>query len=247
MKRVAAFFLLAFFALPSFAITWGGDQVDDPILTGKKCSVARPLSSGSYIYQYSSKYDMVFWPLTDRNGIWSCEHSGYVSFMGDFKELTPQEKVKISAYLAGKKISGLDLNETLLRLEDIYALRDLQPEAKNQYLRVFAQWYQDAGDLRKANAYRKSAFIDIESKLKSALSEDVKIEYLYLAANYARLFGDVGKSDGYLVSLHSAIAKLKNKKFASFAKYIKELSKETSGIKPGGKIDPEKTEQEKSN
>jgi hypothetical protein len=244
--RFIAVAILVFLSATSFATTWAKSKVNDPILKGKKCSVNEPMSSGSYIYQWPSKYDQVFWPLTDSNGIWFCEKSGYVSFMADFEELTDKEKSDISKYLKGKKTASLTLNEILIRLEEIYALRDLKPETKNLYLRVFAQWYQNSDNLVKANEYRKIAFDNIESQLKTDLPEDTKLEYLYLAANYARLFGNPEKSQSYLSLLSSAIENLKDKNFSGFAEYLKELSKETPNISPGGKIDPKASEQEKN-
>lgn len=237
MKYLAAFTLIIF-STASFATTWTKTKVNDPILNGKKCSVNEPMSYGSYIYQWSSKYDQVFWPLTDHNGIWFCEKSGYVSFMQDFDKLTDKEKLTISKYLKGKKIKKLKLEEILIRLEEIYALRNLDPEIKNLYLRVFAQWYQDADKLEKANEYRKAAFDDIEIKLKMDLPEALKLEYLYLAANYAKLLDNAEKSNNYLTALNSAIENLKDKKYDEFASYLKELSKETPNIIPGGRIDP---------
>ena len=121
MKFITAA-ILVFLSVTSFATEWTKSKVNDPILKGKKCSVNEPISSGSYIYEWPSKYDQVFWPLTDHNGIWVCEKSGYVSFMRDFKELTDREKLEISKYLKDKKIKNLALNEILLRLEEIYAL-----------------------------------------------------------------------------------------------------------------------------
>jgi len=66
-----------------------------------------------------------------------------------------------------------------------------------------------------------------------------------LAANYARLFCNPEKSHNYLSLLSSAIENLKDKELSGFAEYLKELSKETPNISPGGKIDPKGTEQEK--
>lgn len=164
--------------------------------------------------------------------------------MGDFDELTKKEKLKITAYLKGKKSKNLRLNEILIRLEKIYALRDLTHETKNLYLRVFAQWYQDANDLVKANEYRKAALDDIERKLETDLPEDVKLEYLYLAANYSQLFGRTDKSNNYLTSLNVAVDNLKDKQYAGFAEYLKELAKETPNIAPHGRIEPKRIKNE---
>jgi hypothetical protein len=241
MKFIATA-LLVFFSVSSFATTWSKTKVNDPILKGEKCSVNEPMSYGSYIYQMPSKYDQVFWPLTDPNGIWFCEKSGYVSFMDDFEKLTAKEKLEISKYLKGKKLKNLTTNEILLRLEEIYALRDLNPEAKNLYLRVFGQWYQNSGDILKANQYRKTAFENIETQLKTNLAENTKLEYLYLASNYSRLFNNVKKSEDYLASLDLAIKNLKNKEYSDLAEYLKELSKELRNTSPNIGVKPKTNE-----
>jgi len=94
MRFIAAA-ILVFLSATSFSTAWGKSKVNDPILKGKKCSINEPMSSGNYIYQWPSKYDQVFWPLTDNNGIWFCEKSGYVSFMEDFEGLTDKENSDI--------------------------------------------------------------------------------------------------------------------------------------------------------
>ena len=106
-------------------------------------------------------------------------------------------------------------------------------------MRVFEQWHQKSNNLLKANEYRKIAFEYIESQLKTELPEYTKLEYLYLAANYARLFGNPEKSQNYLLLLNSAIENVKDKENSDFAEYLKELSIETPNIRPGGKIDPQ--------
>jgi hypothetical protein len=50
------------------------------------------LSYGSYVYQFPSKYELIFWPYTDSLGWYSCEHCHYSAFMSDFETL-PKEKI----------------------------------------------------------------------------------------------------------------------------------------------------------
>lgn len=60
---------------PVWATTWGETDVDDPIVKDAKCTVGSPGSYGSYIYGWPSKYDQIFWPVTEESGIWFCPES----------------------------------------------------------------------------------------------------------------------------------------------------------------------------
>ncbi len=50
-------------------------------------------SYGSYIYQWSSKYQYVYWPNTTTNVLYCCVHCKYTAFMYDFKKL-PADKIE---------------------------------------------------------------------------------------------------------------------------------------------------------
>jgi hypothetical protein len=82
----------------AFATTWGREERPDPVIDGATCAVSEPMSWGSYIYHWPSKYDQVFFPLTDEHGIWFCRESGFTAFIGDF-ELRPEEKAALAAHL----------------------------------------------------------------------------------------------------------------------------------------------------
>ena len=68
----------------AWATTWSRILVDDPLLPGRKCRVHAIASWGTYIYEWPSKYDFVFWPVTDEKAIWYCEESGFAAFVDDF-------------------------------------------------------------------------------------------------------------------------------------------------------------------
>ena len=223
MHRICASLILVgtLLAGPSWATTWGKTEVDDPISAGEKCDVHEPGSWGSYIYRWPSKYDFVFWPLTDVHGIWHCKHSGFTSFIGDFEGLSDSERTAISTYLAGNYDGKDDIETKLGLLEDIYALRNTDAEFGNKLLRVLARWYQNIGHLEKANLYRKKAFVDLKALLGTDLVEERKLEYLYLAANYSRQFGESAESDRYLEELRSAIASIEDPELSGFAEYCK--------------------------
>lgn len=215
------------------ATTWAETSVPDPIDSSKKCDVHSPLSYGSYIYGWPSKYDQVFWPFTDQAGIWYCKDTGFVAFIDDFGDITPDERKAIAEFLA-RKGKPADFKGRLERLEEIYALRHKDPRFRNRLLRILARWHQELGDRDRANAYRKTALADILKSLEGELPEDQRLMYLYLAASYSRLFGGIAASDRYFSLLQTATGSVKDKKFAGYAKYLSELADETlKHWKPG--------------
>jgi len=236
--KLKILYLLLLFPIYIYATTWGESEVADPILKGEICKVQEPMSFGGYIYAWPSKYDQVFWPLTDENGIWFCEKSGFIAFIGDFKNLNSNEIDKIKKYLKNNPPKKRDIKTKLLLLENIYALRDTNKRFKNHLLRVLARWYQNLGDYEKANALRKMALIDIKKQLEGKLDELNQLEYLYLAANYSRQLGDQNASDIYFNKLNQSIDAIQKEEVKDFAEYLKKFMNDTKFIKNGGAIDP---------
>lgn len=236
---------LIFLLLPIVvqATTWVKSEVDDPIFEGKKCSVQEPASFGSYIYSWPSKYDQVFWPSTEQNGIWFCEESGFTALMGDFSDMDSTEVEKINDYLLNNPPADSTIESKLNYLEKIYSLRVVDDAFNNRLLRILARWYQDLGNIDKANQYREGALEGIELGLKGDLGEGQRLEYLYLAANYNRQFGNEKASDAYLLELSSYIDTVQDENIEGYAEYLKDLSKETKFIKKGGLLDPELPEE----
>lgn len=226
------------FSLQALATTWSEATVDDPIDPKFKCDVHEPNSYGSYNYNWPEKYDQVFWPLTDESGIWFCTETGFTAFIGDFKDISAEERQKIAVYLKDNYKHSGGIEEKLRILDGIYALRATDVEFKNKLLRVLARWYQNIGQIQKANEFRIKAFDEIKVYLNENISEARRLEYLYLAANYSMLFGEPEASMKYIESLHAATAGLKDKELEEFSKYLSDLAKETPKILPGGKIDP---------
>ncbi len=220
------------------AITWGDSEVDDPIDPKHKCQVNEPLSSGSYIYHSADKFDQVFWPLTDKKGIWFCRATGFTAFIGDFEDITDVEKKEIAEYLRNNYEGGDTQESKLKLLEGIYAIRKTSEEFDNRLVRVLARSYQNLGDFEKANEYRRRALNEIQTRLKGALPEGRKLEYLYVAANYTKQFGDTESSDEFVRKLRASIANLEDKDLASFAEYLDELIGEIPKITPGGRLEP---------
>lgn len=232
------FFILVSLPLIVQAHSWVEHEVDDPILDGEKCLVHVVDSFGSYVYSLPSKYDLVFWPFTDENGIWFCEKSGFTAIIDDFAKLSPAEKKKIKEFLLANPPQNLAIRDKLELLENVYALRETEAAFDNRLHRILARWYQNLGDLDKANGYRKKVLADIEVFLDGELSELQRLNYLYIAANYTKQFGNEKASQNYLTELGLTLGSLKSQEAKNFADYLKELAKDTQFIQVGGVLDP---------
>lgn len=230
---------LVFIANASFATTWVKTTVDDPIKKGAKCEVKEPASYGNYIYQWPSKYDQVFWPYIDRESIWYCKKSGFVSFMQDFEKISKEESIAIKQYLEKHPLKNPAPRYLIERLIKINEMRAFSPDYRNLLTRVYARLYQQFEDYEKALDYRKQAYTEIKGFLKSDISQGKRLEYLYLASNYSRYFNEAEESDAYLAQLKDEIKAIKDKELTGYGEYLSELLEDTKFIVPGEKLDPE--------
>jgi hypothetical protein len=224
------------------ATTWGEPEpVPDPLRQDAKCYVSQPMSHGSYIYQWPSKYDQVFWPLTDPQGIWFCKDSGFTAFIDDF-ELTANERAALAAELATsyEPIEKPSLRDKLALLQKCYAARNLNAQMKIRVARVLA-YYQEVefGDFAAASIFRRQALEMIEAALRTQLPEGERLEYLFVASIYYREFGDLERSKSTLGSLEQALLQSKDEKLKGFVEYLTELKQDIDKVVPGGPLIPD--------
>jgi hypothetical protein len=237
--RSGLFACLALIAVPSLAIMWGMTEVPDPTDETKTCQVSQPKSYGGYIYQWPEKYDQVFWPYTDPKGIWYCEESGFISFIGDFDGMTKGELEKISDYLKRNNHQANDPVSKLSHLENVYSMREKGSRFHIQLLRVLAYRYEVLGYIEKANSYRSKALEGIEKELKGEIGALEEAGCLLVAANYHRQFGNIETSDAYLIKLDKVLEKITDPDSVKFSELIKTLSEKTPLITPGGRLCPD--------
>lgn len=225
------------------ATTWAEPTpLADPVRDGATCLVSEPASSGSYIYQWPSKYDQVFWPLTTPQGVWFCRESGFTAFMGDF-DMTPGEKAAVAAHLARiyKPESGdPDLPRLLELLRQSYSQRTKDQTFQITLLRVLA-YYNDAElhDHDASARLRGEALAMMEEALQTSLDEALRLEYLFVTAAYHRERGEVEKSDAAVEALSTALSSSRNQKLKGFVEYLTALKGDIAKIVPGGPLAPD--------
>ena len=72
-------------------IMWSPAEIECPICQTKNTFMVWD-SYGSYIYQFPSKYQLIFWPNTDSQSWYSCKKCHFSAFMEDFQKV-PKDKV----------------------------------------------------------------------------------------------------------------------------------------------------------
>lgn len=225
---------------PAYATTWATDKVDDPV-SGESCQVNVPASSGSYVYQWPEKYDQVFWPITDPMGIWLCAGSGFAAFIGDIG-LEGSEKSAIAAFLRDAPRLPMDapLAAKLERLEAVYALRQLSDDTRARIMRALAFQYESDGQQAKANALRAKAHALMDARLGDpGLPPDLRLQYLFVTANYARERGDATEADRRVALLATRLAEAaRDEKLKGYAEYLQALVESARAIVPGGALAP---------
>jgi len=183
---IAAVCMAAFCS--SYATNWGQTTIEDPI-SGGDCDAFEIVSYGSYIYDWPSKYDGVYWPFTDSHWIWQCPESGYLSFGDDFSELTEAEIGRISAYLSEPSSRlGSDLD----RLESIYRLRDKDDRFWAWFYRVKAAILSSQADAARFDA------LPLLKELEQSLNPSFElIQVYFVIRDYHRRFGDIDLAQDY--------------------------------------------------
>jgi hypothetical protein len=239
-RRGALLLMLVCAVAPAAATTWSDTTVADPV-DDKPCKAQTPASMGSYVYDWPEKYDQVFFPVTASAGIWSCD-SGFVAFIGDIS-LSAAEEQRIAAYLAELPASERipkDIAAKLHRAEALYALRELPPERSALIHRVMAYDFESmAGDTDRAAAHRKAALEIMLGRLADeSLAPALRMEYVFVSANYARESGDTGRADRLLVQLEALIAASAGTPTEDYAHYLGTLLPSARDIAPGGRLAP---------
>lgn len=182
----------------SSLITYVPVEVECPIC--KTVNVFMEWASyGSYVYQWPSKYQMVFWPYTDSVAWYSCKKCRLTAFMGDFKNI-PQEKIPaLRQLLTGvtlppqkersKKDSMehppyLELSTTarLVVAEKVYrSLGQTDDEFWNHFYRVLGYHADEEGKQTEADEARRKSLAITERLLDDKTHEGTRKELLYLS------------------------------------------------------------------
>lgn len=179
------------------AITWAPVEVECPVCKTKN-NFLEPMSYGNYIYDFPSKYQLVFWPHTDSASWYSCKKCRYTAYMGVFKNVPPEKIAELRTLLEGvylppqKTISGeegrhrppyteISVAERIAVAEKVYRVLGNPDDAFwNHFYRVKAYHLENDKKLAEADEARKKSLALSERMLADKEKAGSRKEVLYL-------------------------------------------------------------------
>lgn len=189
MKRHAALivFLLLVVSLHVVGTTWFPKEFTCPI-SGTKNTFQVVGSYGTYIYSWPSKFQLIFWPRTDANVLYSCKQCHFTAFMWDF-EKPPEEKIEeIRAVLAETTLPAeesyahVPMTDRLQVAEKMYTVLERDDEWWCNFYRVVGYHAELEGKDEQAAVARRKALELAHKMLSQPETQGRRKELLLVAA-----------------------------------------------------------------
>jgi hypothetical protein len=171
------------------ATTWASKDMDCP-LCGKSTKMEVIASYGSYIYNWPSKHQLIFWPATTGYGLYFCEHCHLAMFMGDFQDLAKQSAKKREAVKKAiaplkkkqpdKRYYQIPMTYRLTIAEAAYQQLDKDDAFWCRFYRIKGYHFAAAGDQKGAKAARLKALQLAEKMIKKKVTEPPLKELVFV-------------------------------------------------------------------
>jgi hypothetical protein len=165
-------------------------------------------SYGSYIYNWPSKYQLIFWPSTTGYGVYFCEHCHLAMFMGDFQDLAKEPKEKREA--VAKAIAPLKKKQPDKRyyqIPMIYRLKIAEAAYRQldkddafwcRFYRIKGYHHAGEGDAQGAKAARRKALELAEKMIKDRVAEPPAKELIFIKGSMQYFTGQKEKAQATL-------------------------------------------------
>ena len=217
------------------ATTWFPVELTCPICNHK--SEYQEIGSyGDYIYSWPSKYQYVYWPLTDFPSVYCCTKCHFSTYMWDFDSIPENQIAPLKEYLTTVQVDKeyvdyLDIPMTtrLEIAENVYKILERDKEFWCQFYRVVGYHYDQEKNATKAQESRMTALNIAHEMLSESLYKDQEKEILLIIA---AMYNFVGEKDNALIYLDKAsLLTYKNKKWKKenvkgLDKYLTDLIKQ---------------------
>jgi hypothetical protein len=178
------------------AITWFPEDFNCP-LDNQKNTFLVIGSYGSYIYQYPSKYQWLFFPRTDSPTFYLCKKCSLATFMWDFDKLPKDKFDAIRVALKGVKVSKafkeyteIPVVERLEIMEKVYTAIGEDDLFWEDFYRIKGYHYGKAGDAEKAAEARRKSLAYIAKEIADPNAKRPKKLSLYISASMKHFLGD---------------------------------------------------------
>lgn len=184
------------FSLPVQATQWCPQKVICP-LCGTTNSFYVILSYGSYVYNWPSKFQYVFWPMTETEAVYSCKKCRVACFLYDFNETLKKRswaiRKKLSTVLFEKEDEDylkIPITKKLERAEMVYSVLDKDFEFWCKFYRIMGYHYDRNGDQIKAKAAQTKALKYARAMLKDEKYKGQEKEILVISSAMHHFLGD---------------------------------------------------------
>ena len=208
MKRII--FILGIFFILSLganATTWFPAKHTCPICNHEQ-EYYEIGSWGTYIYDWESKYQYVFWPYTDAYSVYCCQECHFSTFMWDFDSIPENKIIPLKQYLATVKLEkeqeGYIYIPTTTRLgiaENVYKILERDEKFWCQFYRVMGYHYDEEKNGIQAKESRVKALNIAKDMLSNSLYTEQKKESFFIIA---AMHNFIGNKDSALIYLDSA-------------------------------------------
>jgi uncharacterized protein (DUF2225 family) len=199
--------------------TWADQEFVCPVCKTKN-TFGVVMSYGSYIYQWPSKYQDIYWPLTDSHVLYSCKKCYLSLLMWDFSDVPQNKLQEIQNALKSVEIKGdykrytdIPMSKRLEAAEKVYAVMQKDGDFWLQFYRVKGYHYAAEKDQPKADEARKKA-LDLATQMLNEKDPVTPKKQLWLISGAMKHF--LGDDKGALDDLNTALkTKYENKKLDS--------------------------------
>lgn len=196
MKIKALLLTLLCGAALASATTWFADDVECP-LCGETNEFQAIGSYGSYIYNWPSKFELIFWPDTEGYALYSCRKCQYTCFMYDFRD-PPEDKLDALRDAADeidfgggyKEYNDIPVMERLAAAEIIYRVLDRGDDFWCRFYRILGYHAAGQGLDDEAAEARGEALAIAEVMLEDEARAGERKQFLYITGAMRYLRGD---------------------------------------------------------
>ncbi|MBS1794190.1 MAG: DUF2225 domain-containing protein [Acidobacteria bacterium] len=179
-----------------FATTWFPQDFTCPIDQEKNTFMVVG-SYGTYIYWWPSKYQWLFWPVTDSPTFYTCKKCHLTTFMWDFDKIPKEKIADLKKALADVKVSKsfkdyqeLPVTERLEIMVKVYAVLDKDEYWWERFYRLEGYHYAREGKTETALAARKKSLEMLAKFLKDPKAKIAQKELLYISGAMKHFTGD---------------------------------------------------------
>ena len=174
-------------SIPTLFTTWVEKEFLCPVCSTK--NIYRVIGSfGTYIYGWPSKYQVIYWPVTDGNSVYCCKKCHLTLFMWDHDDLASEKVAAIRKVLDGLEVkltftdyARVPMTQRLVIAEKIYQALEMKDEFWCRFYRILGYHYAAENDQAKAELARRNALRFVERMIAGKSSATPMKELLLIS------------------------------------------------------------------